>query len=90
MKRKELADLLTIYNNDCNDYTIKLWDPVQQKNYNLVFTGSNNVDKEINFNISEVALTDIEKRRLEINTELLMLYKQQSVVNRRIKELEKM
>lgn len=90
MTRKELADLLNIYDDKCNDYTLDIWNPAEQKKYELIFTGSNNVNKTINFNVNEIALTDIEKRRRNINMQLLMLYEQQSIINKKIAELEKM
>lgn len=46
----DLKDLAMIY-NDCDDYKVKVWDPALQKEGTIYFTGSSNVDKEINFNI---------------------------------------
>ena len=44
----DLKDLVMIY-NDCDDYRVTVWNPTEQQRMKLIFTGSNNVDKTINF-----------------------------------------
>lgn len=68
----DLKDLAMIY-HDCDDYKITVWEPVQQKRYNLVFTGSSNIEKKIHFNLTDDPLSDIEKRRINLLNELVFL-----------------
>ena len=44
----DLKDLVMIY-NDCDDYRVTVWNPTEQQRMKLIFTGSSNVDKTINF-----------------------------------------
>ena len=46
----DLKDLAMIY-NDCDDYRVTVWNPVEQQRMTLSFTGSNNEDKTIHFNV---------------------------------------
>ena len=46
----DLKDIAMIY-NDCDDYKVVVWNPVEQQTMTLVFTGSDNSDKTIHFNV---------------------------------------
>lgn len=46
----DIKDLSMIY-HDCDDYRVKVWNPELLREGTLAFTGSNNVDKTIHFNV---------------------------------------
>ena len=46
----DLKDLAMIY-NDCDDYRVTVWNPVEQQRMTLTFTGSSNEDRTIHFNV---------------------------------------
>lgn len=88
MTLKELSDIVKIYNPDCSDYKLVLWEPYSQKQYNLVFTGSNKVDKEINFNINEIAISEVHRENINRNNRLLILYREAAIIKKEIDKLE--
>jgi len=45
-----MKDLASIY-HDCDDYRIVVWNPIEQRHMNITFTGSDNVNKQVNFNV---------------------------------------
>ena len=51
MKVHDIKDLAMIY-HDCDDYKVKVWSPEFLREGTLIFTGSNNVDKTIHFNVN--------------------------------------
>ena len=54
----DLKDLAMIY-DDCDDYRVSVWNPETQKEMNLVFCGSSNPNKTINFIVTTI---DEEKK----------------------------
>ena len=71
----EIKDLVSIYHEDSWDkVNITLWDPVQQKNYTLVFTGSTR-GNGIHFNIVEVASTPDEEKRIDLLNQMVSISK---------------
>lgn len=71
----EIKDLVSIYREDNWDKAkVTVWDPVQQKNYKLVFTGSTR-GESIHFNIVEVASTPKEKGRIELLNQMISVSK---------------
>ena len=44
----DLKDIAMVY-SDCDDYKISVWNPLEQKAMNILFCGSSNVNKTINF-----------------------------------------
>ena len=51
MSVHDLKDLVMIY-NDCDDYRVTVWNPVEQQRMTLTFTGSSNEDRTIHFNVN--------------------------------------
>ena len=82
----ELKDLAMIY-NDSDDFKVVVWDPIQQRTYNLIFTGSSNVDKTINFNISAVRETPEERERIDTLNEAIVVLRERNILDKRYKEL---
>ena len=87
MTVRELKDLAMIY-SDSEDFKVVVWDPIQQRMYNLIFTGSSNTDKEINFNISAVRETPEERERIDTLNETIIVGRELGILNKRYEELK--
>ena len=61
MKVHEIKYLAMIF-NDCDDYKVKVWSPEFLREGTLIFTGCNNVDKTIHFNVNYTKDTFIAQR----------------------------
>lgn len=84
----DIKDLAMIY-NDADDFKVVVWDPVQQRKYDLIFTGSSKVDKVINFNISAVRETAEERERIDTLNEAIIVLRERNILDKRYKELDK-
>lgn len=87
MKINELESLTDIY-HEHGDYDVVLWDPVNQKQYDLIFTGSSKPEKRVNFNIREHSMSESENRRIEILNEVIMLNRYKTLLENKIDELK--
>lgn len=50
-KVKDLKDVTMVY-SDCQDYDVRVWDPVLQRKGTIYFTGSSNPEKYVSFNVT--------------------------------------
>ena len=104
MNFHDLKDIVMIYSDrtynkpdnpsiDWDNANIVLWDPVQQKRYDLVFTGSQrgatDADpKTINFNIQERAESPEELRRLDALNKLILATRELGIKKKEVETLK--
>lgn len=55
----DLKDIAMIY-NDCDDYKVSVWNPSTQKHMKLIFCGSDNVKKSVNFIVTDEDEKDLK------------------------------
>ena len=51
MNVHDIKDLAMIY-HDCDKYRVRVWSPELMREGDLIFTGSDNVEKAIHFNVN--------------------------------------
>jgi hypothetical protein len=104
MNFHDLKDIVMIYSDHTYDRPdnpsinwdkadIVLWDPVQQKRYDLVFTGSRRGEtdtdpKTINFNIQERAESQEEIRRLDVLNRLILATRELDIKKKEVETLK--
>lgn len=89
MKLKELLKTLDLYREDeWMDAEVTFWDPVQQRSYEPIFSGSSKSPYNIGFNIRPVQETENEQKRISILNEQISLMHIRRFCDRALKKLE--
>lgn len=90
MKLKEFLKTFELYSEDeWKDAEVSFWDPIQQRTYEPIFSGSSKNPRSIDFNLRPVQNTENEQKRISILNEQISLYHIKRFCEKSLKELER-